>query len=266
MNSYHYHRQAKIDKAIDKTGGVYPGGDSDEYLHSGLHGSGYVASRWTRFTTCEFVCTRSEFEARKAVRQNKPDWREAPDWAHYLAQDSSGHWYWFSSEPHIGLANGWILIVGKHGFSQSGTVIGDWRRTLELHPNHIVESDDKVALFAQASQRALAEMESIGLLVPCELGACDCIEQDWGLDPDVAPAFDFEALANQFKNADDINAVWSLRDKLLQKRQSSPELSFHLSNAFNELQASARLLPENDPRRSALAGIAGAVNAVREVA
>ncbi len=47
---------------------------------------------------------------------------------------------------------------------------------------------------------------------------------------------------------------------------SEVELSFHLSNAFNELQASARLLPEDDPRRSALAGIAGAVNAVREVA
>ncbi len=46
----------------------------------------------------------------------------------------------------------------------------------------------------------------------------------------------------------------------------SPEVAFHLSNAFNEIQASARLLPETDPRKSALAGIAGAVNAVREVA
>lgn len=234
----------EIDSLITLTGGQCPSGPI--YIHSG-------------------VITPSMYQERKAVRQNKPDWAEAPDWARYLAQDSSGHWYWFSSEPHVGLAN-WLSVTDKYGFSQSGTVIGDWRRTLELHPNHIVESDDKVALFAQASQRALAEMESIGLLVPCELGACDCIEQDWWLDPDVAPAFDFEALANQFKNADDINAVWSLRDKLLQKRQSSPELSFHLSNAFNELQASARLLPEDDPRRSALAGIAGAVNAVREVA
>nr|DAV09142.1 MAG TPA: hypothetical protein [Caudoviricetes sp.] len=47
---------------------------------------------------------------------------------------------------------------------------------------------------------------------------------------------------------------------------SEVEIGFHLSNAFNELQASARLLPDSDPRKSALAGIAGAVNAVREVA
>lgn len=29
----------------------------------------------------------------------KPDWKDAPEWAQYLAQDLDGNWYWFSDEP-----------------------------------------------------------------------------------------------------------------------------------------------------------------------
>ncbi len=52
----------------------------------------------------------------------------------------------------------------------------------------------------------------------------------------------------------------------LQNEQPEPELSFHLSNAFNELQAGARLLPEGDPRKTQLATLAGAVQALRGAA
>lgn len=51
-----------------------------------------------------------------------------------------------------------------------------------------------------------------------------------------------------------------------QNEQAEPELSFHLSNAFNELQACARLLPDDDPRRAQIVALAGGVGAVREVA
>lgn len=86
-------------------------------------------------------------------------------------------------------------------------------------------------------------------------------------ESDEKGCFDFEALANQFDDADDINAVWALRDKLHHKNkpEPSPELSFHLSNAFNELQAGARLLPDSDPRRAQLVALAGGVSAVKEV-
>ena len=30
---------------------------------------------------------------------NKPDWKGAPEWANYLAQDMNGVWYWFEFEP-----------------------------------------------------------------------------------------------------------------------------------------------------------------------
>lgn len=29
----------------------------------------------------------------------KPDWKDAPDWAMWLAQDTNGDWYWYEIEP-----------------------------------------------------------------------------------------------------------------------------------------------------------------------
>lgn len=70
----------------------------------------------------------------------------------------------------------------------------------------------------------------------------------------------------QWVTQDDIQFRPTDWNKQPKQQALSPEVAFHLSNAFNEIQASARLLSETDPRKSALAGIAGAVNAVREVA
>jgi len=32
---------------------------------------------------------------------NKPDWKDAPEWANYLAMDQNGDWYWFENLPSI---------------------------------------------------------------------------------------------------------------------------------------------------------------------
>ena len=29
----------------------------------------------------------------------KPDWKDAPDFARYLAQDADGGWFWFQNKP-----------------------------------------------------------------------------------------------------------------------------------------------------------------------
>lgn len=29
----------------------------------------------------------------------KPDWKDAPEWAEYVAMDSDGHWWWYQLEP-----------------------------------------------------------------------------------------------------------------------------------------------------------------------
>jgi len=28
-----------------------------------------------------------------------PSWKDAPDWANWLAQDSDGEWFWFEDKP-----------------------------------------------------------------------------------------------------------------------------------------------------------------------
>jgi hypothetical protein len=30
---------------------------------------------------------------------NKPDWKDAPDWANHLAQDGNGGWWWYKNKP-----------------------------------------------------------------------------------------------------------------------------------------------------------------------
>lgn len=94
----------------------------------------------------EYICKRAEFLARKAERQNKPDWRNSSDWAHWLAQDSFGKWWWypnFMSAPTLAsqcFINGSIDPVI---FAGAGEVIGDWRDTLERRPDHIGETNEK---------------------------------------------------------------------------------------------------------------------------
>lgn len=30
---------------------------------------------------------------------NKPDWKDAPEWASWLAMETSGGWFWVQSKP-----------------------------------------------------------------------------------------------------------------------------------------------------------------------
>lgn len=333
MNSYDYHRQAKIDKAIDKTAGIYPGGNGEDYLHSGLPGVGYIASRWARTVSTVFVCTRAEFEARKAERQGKPSWDDAPAKSSWLAQDLSGAWFFFDEKP--GVIPG-IWIGGNAVKQSTGEVIGDWHNTLEqrpnavgrpplqvnlipavdgespidtanrmIHallqrPNHIGESGEKVSTRAEIEQAAQACERALNEFFPeAKLGSADWYDYDkqeaTKLPPVGAACECFNYESNEFVKVKVLDAVtgsrecavatingdsfgwvfWGCKFRPLDWNRNlqpnpdpepSPELSFHLSNAFNELQAGARLLPDSDPRKTQLAALAGAVSAIREVA
>ena len=59
----------------------------------------------------------------------KPLWRDAPDFARYLAQDEGGEWYWFSHEPNAGDSEWWVS-GGKYCRAN----VGDWKETLEERP------------------------------------------------------------------------------------------------------------------------------------
>ena len=30
-----------------------------------------------------------------------PDWKDAPEWAQWLAMEAGGGWYWFENEPEL---------------------------------------------------------------------------------------------------------------------------------------------------------------------
>lgn len=59
---------------------------------------------------------------------NKPDWKDAPEWANYLAQDENGGWYWFENEPSFGPAGSWNC---RHGDCEDAKSSNDWQSTLE---------------------------------------------------------------------------------------------------------------------------------------
>jgi hypothetical protein len=62
---------------------------------------------------------------------NKPGWKNAPDWAKYLAQDENGSWWFFSNEPKP-LQTLW----NNDGLDslKSNVKNHNWRETLESRP------------------------------------------------------------------------------------------------------------------------------------
>ena len=75
----------------------------------------------------------------------KPDWKDAPDWANYLAMDENGAYHWFANVPQQGLAAWigayhWVADVPRQGRKDytnvrlaaiEGIV---WRNSLEKRP------------------------------------------------------------------------------------------------------------------------------------
>lgn len=59
---------------------------------------------------------------------NKPDWKDAPEWAQYLAMDADGAWYWYELRP-IALRDSWA----PNGRSQLAA-IQPWLSSLESRP------------------------------------------------------------------------------------------------------------------------------------
>lgn len=60
---------------------------------------------------------------------NKPDWKDAPDWAQYLAQDSDGSWFWYERAPRARLAS-WV-----DGGRTAPAQVSAWEKTLETRPS-----------------------------------------------------------------------------------------------------------------------------------
>lgn len=86
--------------------------------------------------------TKSEWLTRRAELQNKPSWKDAPEWAEWLAQDEDGEWKWLAGLPGK-YVDGWTAVKIKG--CRKGLALGDWRDTLEKRPEQ-AESEPFVSV------------------------------------------------------------------------------------------------------------------------
>lgn len=67
---------------------------------------------------------------------SKPDWKDAPDLAEWLAQDGNGVWWWYAQRPILSL-NGWRLrhvYIGAVSLACRDFENGNWQKTLDRRP------------------------------------------------------------------------------------------------------------------------------------
>ena len=60
----------------------------------------------------------------------KPGWKDAPEWANWLAMDASGAWYWYELQPSSRTNETWAF-GGK--FEHAGDLT-PWDETKEQRP------------------------------------------------------------------------------------------------------------------------------------
>ena len=60
----------------------------------------------------------------------KPDWKDAPEWANWLAMDIDGGWYWYEDRPSRG-REAWYALGKIH---RALAVIPSWADSLSERP------------------------------------------------------------------------------------------------------------------------------------
>lgn len=62
----------------------------------------------------------------------KPDWKDAPEWANYVAMDSDGVWWWYRDEPYQE-GEFWTIYTAQNEGTEPVDLI-NWRDSLEQRP------------------------------------------------------------------------------------------------------------------------------------
>ena len=68
----------------------------------------------------------------------KPDWKDAPPWARYMAMDETGVWMWYEAEPDRVDRFGWWNE--REGTRCTYAILReqpDWKTTLEERPDEV---------------------------------------------------------------------------------------------------------------------------------
>ena len=83
--------------------------------------------------------TREQWLSRRAELQNKPSWKDAPEWANWLGQAENGDWEWYGDSVKFPPSPGdlyWHHDGQGSPVFGGGEVLGDWRDTLERRPEY----------------------------------------------------------------------------------------------------------------------------------
>lgn len=73
----------------------------------------------------------------RGVDMNKISWKEAPDWAMYVAEDSNGDTYWYEKEPEPDEVSLMWHAEGRSTFISGRKY--DWEDTLVKRPEEVKE-------------------------------------------------------------------------------------------------------------------------------
>lgn len=64
----------------------------------------------------------------------KPEWKDAHEWANYLAMDGDGRWFWYEREPEISEVIGYFYAERGGKYQEANEVFSEWKESLERRP------------------------------------------------------------------------------------------------------------------------------------
>ena len=139
---------------------VWPAGDHQPwcYVYMVAGGAMKASGNFLDAVACPTMVTKDQWLARRAELQNKPSWKDAPDWAEWLHQDGYGEWEFSEGKPtpYDGL---WLGEPCKRSLrAKVGEVLGDWRDTLEKRPE---QAEFKPFVSVEDAQQELSELEML---------------------------------------------------------------------------------------------------------
>ncbi len=64
------------------------------------------------------------------IDMNTPDWKDAPEWANWLAMDADGRWFWYKDKPEAGHST----FITQTQVWEATPIKPDWKETRQQRP------------------------------------------------------------------------------------------------------------------------------------
>lgn len=179
-----------IDKAIDELIN-WPSNEPEE-THLYQFNSGRFVAGISGGSTPAPFCTRAEFEARKAERQNKPDWGD--HFYKFIQQGKNGHWYGSVKDnppplPDVITNDDWECITY---FGRQGELIGSHSETMEQRPAAANTMGEAISIaMTNAANKMATDLRDLANAQAPEFkhgaGVLNLVDDDWHARGELPP-------------------------------------------------------------------------------